>query len=130
LVAGTVYSGFSTEDYSGVTSEEAFMRMLAADNRVQNHAAQCVDILKAAITENYAICVDYLLQKGAPVHDPSLDKWSYLEGSQPLAIAIKNENAEIARALLKAGAAPSERQISDAGYSENPEIVRLFENYH
>lgn len=130
LVAGTVYSGFSTEDYSGVTSEESFMRMLVADNRVQNHAAQCVDILKEAITKNYAICVDYLLQKGAPVHDPSLDKWPYLEGSQPLAIAIKNENVEIVRALLKAGAAPSERQISDAGYSENPEIVRLFENYH
>jgi len=130
LVAGTVYSGFSTEDYYGVTSEEAFMRMLVADNRVQNHAAQCVDILQAAITKNYAICVDYLLQKGAPVHDTILDKWSYLEGSQPLAIAIKNKNVEIASALLKAGAVPSERQISNARYSENPEIVRLFKNYH
>ncbi len=131
LAAGTIYyTGFSTGDYSGVTSEEAFMRMLVADNRLQNDATKSVDILKEAIIKNYAICVDYLLQKGAPVHDPSLDEWSYLQGSQPLALAIKNENVEITRALLNAGAVPSEREISNAGYSKNPEFVRLFDNYH
>jgi hypothetical protein len=118
------------EGYPKVTSEEAFMLMLTVDDRVENHAKYCVDILQTAITKNYALCVDYLLQKGAPVHDPSLDEWSYLQGFQPLAIAIKNENVEIARALLNAGAVPSEREISNARYSKNPEFVRLFDNYH
>ncbi len=122
-------AGFDEEDYDAVTSEEAFMRMLMADGRVQDHPSHCVDILRRAVHKNYELCVDYLLQRGTPAHDHTRDGWASMQSGQPLAIAIKNDNVEITAALLKAGAVATRSDISNARYSENPEMVRLFSQY-
>lgn len=119
-------SAFTEEDYAKTTSKEAFLSMLVADARVRHHPQSCVDLLIMAVSRNYAPCVDFLLQKGTPYHDPSKDGWSTMESLQPIHIAIRNQNLEIAKALLNAGAVPSRGFVSEAGYAEDPEFRRLF----
>lgn len=120
---------FQDEDYAKTTSEEAFLSMLMADARVRDYPESCVDLLTAAVVKNHAACVDYLLQRGAPYHDRSRDGWSSMEKWQPIHIAISNQNLEIAKALLNAGAVPSPGFVSEAGDAEDPEFRRLFEKF-
>lgn len=120
---------FDEDDYGQATSEEAFIRMLMVDRRVQEEPESCADLLSSATRRNYAACVDYLLGKHTPTHDRLLDGIPSLEMFQPIAIAIRNENLEIAQALLRAGAIPSSRIADGARFTKNQEFRELFQKF-
>lgn len=119
---------FKDSDYRKVTSEEVFMRMLTVDQRVSTIPIDCGYLLLLATQKNYARCVDYLLQRGTPATDEIYFS-SYMAKAQPIVHAILNENADIARALLNAGARiPDPSYLYEARRSDNPEFRKLFDN--
>lgn len=129
LLAKGVNAVFQEEDYKKISSEEAFTRMLMLDRTVQENPGACEELVASAVYKNYAACVDYLLQKGAPAGRTLISGFSSMDGFQPIAIAVKNENLEIARALLSAGAVPSSYDVTAARFSPNPEFRRLFRSF-
>ncbi len=120
---------FKNKDYSKVASEDVFMQMLTVDQNVSTHPKACGDLLLLATEKNYARCVDYLLQSGTPAANMSVINFPSMARSQPIVHAILNENADIARALLNAGARlPDPSYLYEARRSDNPEFRELFDN--
>ena len=103
------------------------MQMLTVDQNVSTHPKACGDLLLLATEKNYARCVDYLLQSGTPAADLSTINFSYMASAQPIVHAILNENIDIARALLQAGARVPDYYLSEARRSGNAEFRKLFD---
>ncbi len=105
------------------------MQMLTVDQNVSTHPKACGDLLLLATQKNYARCVDYLLQSGTPAADMSVINFPSMARSQPIVHAILNENADIARALLNAGARiPDPSYLYEARRSDKAEFRGLFDN--